>query len=320
MRSRAKVVGLAVLAAGVLATSAWAEGGFSIGVRLPFGQRSRHDAGRRSRYARPDFRPSTRGYRYLPRYGRQGDERPVISFGYTQRWGDEREVGRDGRQARESVRDLIVALRRGSTKERERAAKELGRLPLEDVVEALIDSLLGDPDKNVRKEAARSLGNLSAEEARPALRHAARYDSSSRVRKAAEDALKKLGPEPYRRPFVYRQDPLRYTWPDDRYRDRYYDKDEIELEKRLRELGSRDKGERKKAAEKLGKLGDRRAVPALIQAMRNDPEEDVREEAAEALGKIGDRSALPALRWAARHDREDDVREEAEDAIEEITD
>jgi len=171
-------------------------------------------------------------------------------------------------------------------------------------VDALIDSLLQDPEKDVRKEAARSLGRLNAQQARSALSHAARYDSSKRVRKAAEQALRSLRPEP-RRPYA--------RWD---YRDRRHEA----LERLLGDLRFGRDSEREDAAEKLGKLGDGRAVPALVDALRNDPEEDVREEAAEALGRIGDRSALPALRWAARHDREDDVRDEARKAIKRITD
>lgn len=307
------MVGLVVVAAVVLSTTAWAGGSLSIGVRLPFGQRSRRDRSYSGRRQRPqEYRPFRRGsyysqpYRRDSRIRRYGYERPELRFGYTFSWGDEREVRRDGRQARESVRNLIWTLRYGRSSERERAARDLGRLQVDDVVEALIDSLLRDPEKDVRKEAARSLGNLGAEEARPALRQAARHDPSKRVREAAEDALKKLRPE--RRPRPY--------WPEYRR----YDRDEAKLDKLLRELASPHKSERKDAAKDLGKLKDRRAVPALIQALKHDPEEDVREEAAEALGRIGDRSALPALRWAVRHDHEKDVRRKAEKAIDKITD
>jgi len=49
-----------------------------------------------------------------------------------------------------------------------------------------------------------------------------------------------------------------------------------------------------KAAEALGRIGDKRAVEPLIQALK-DEDSDVRREAAEALGKIGDKRAVEAV-------------------------
>jgi len=80
----------------------------------------------------------------------------------------------------------------------------------------------------------------------------------------------------------------------------------------------RDDDDREDAAEHLGRLGDPRAVPALVQALLSDPDDDVREEAAEALGRIGDARALPALRHAAATDDDKSVRKEAREAIERI--
>ncbi len=316
-----KKVLVGVLAVLLLAECALAEGGLSISFGIPFGQRDRRDHRDRD-YGRHRQDPYV-GVRY--RLGpsirqrtpsRRPARRPGLTIGYSQWWGRDRQVVREVRGARQSVRDLIHDLRFGSRSERERAAKELGRLPVDDVVGALTEALLRDPDKNVRKEAARSLGKLGAEEARPALRHAVRFDTSKRVRKAAEEALGQLRPP--LPPLVRRE--YRYPEPDYGRFDREYREAYDKLDRLLRELRSADEDDREEAAKKLGKLEDRRAVPALVHVLRRDPEEDVREKAAEALGRIGDRSALPALRWAERHDREDDVREEAEEAIEKITD
>ncbi len=52
---------------------------------------------------------------------------------------------------------------------------------------------------------------------------------------------------------------------------------------------------RAQAAIVLGKLGDKRAVPPLIDALRDD-EEAVRSVAANSLGRLGDPQALDALR------------------------
>lgn len=71
---------------------------------------------------------------------------------------------------------------------------------------------------------------------------------------------------------------------------------------------------RVQAALVLGKLADRRAVPALIQALR-DENESVRGVAATSLGRIGDRAAANAL-LAATNDPSEFVRSQAKKALE----
>ncbi|GAX41682.1 hypothetical protein NIES4075_26790 [Tolypothrix sp. NIES-4075] len=71
---------------------------------------------------------------------------------------------------------------------------------------------------------------------------------------------------------------------------------------------------RSSAAFALGIIGEKTetasAVPALIQALKNDKEADVRKDAAEALGRIGEKaaSAVPALIQALKNDKEANVR------------
>jgi hypothetical protein len=72
---------------------------------------------------------------------------------------------------------------------------------------------------------------------------------------------------------------------------------------------------RVQAALVLGKLGDRRAVPALIQALR-DENETVRGVAATSLGRIGDKSAANALMTASTSDASEFVRTQARKALE----
>ncbi len=60
------------------------------------------------------------------------------------------------------------------------------------------------------------------------------------------------------------------------------------------------------------------SVAALIDALINDPQPDVREQAAKSLGKIGDRMALPFLQAAQNGDNVDSVREMAEKALNKI--
>ena len=61
--------------------------------------------------------------------------------------------------------------------------------------------------------------------------------------------------------------------------------------------------QRAMAAQVLGDIGDRQAVSALINKLR-DPEMLVRGFSAEALGKIGDRRAVGSLRAMLKNDKE----------------
>ena len=60
----------------------------------------------------------------------------------------------------------------------------------------------------------------------------------------------------------------------------------------------------------LGNIGDRRAVPALADALRADEDAVVRAHAAWALGRIGGRDAETALSAAHAVERDDEVRAE----------
>lgn len=72
---------------------------------------------------------------------------------------------------------------------------------------------------------------------------------------------------------------------------------------------------RVQAALILGKLADRRAVPALIQAL-HDENETVRGVAATSLGRIADKSSANALMVAASSDSSEFVRSQAKKALE----
>lgn len=64
-----------------------------------------------------------------------------------------------------------------------------------------------------------------------------------------------------------------------------------------------------------GKMGDKSAVPALIEVLKDD--EHVRWRAALVLGKIGDKSAIPALSNMLK-DKNKRVREHATRALEKL--
>jgi HEAT repeat protein len=74
------------------------------------------------------------------------------------------------------------------------------------------------------------------------------------------------------------------------------------------------------AAEALGKIGDKRAIEPLIQALRDDNllrsvRSGVRARAAEALGRIGDKRAVEPLIQVSKNDDEEHVKWEASKAL-----
>jgi hypothetical protein len=74
---------------------------------------------------------------------------------------------------------------------------------------------------------------------------------------------------------------------------------------------------RVQAALVLGKLSDRRAVPALVQAL-HDENETVRGAAATSLGRLGDRGAAAALMASSTGDSSEFVRGQARRALETV--
>ncbi len=74
---------------------------------------------------------------------------------------------------------------------------------------------------------------------------------------------------------------------------------------RLRSLHSNS---RREGAITLGKLGDARGVPPLIDRLQHDHEKEVRMAAAWALAEIGDPRAIVPLETAAQFDKRADVR------------
>jgi hypothetical protein len=68
---------------------------------------------------------------------------------------------------------------------------------------------------------------------------------------------------------------------------------------------------RRDGALTLGRLGDARAVPALIDRVKNDYSAEVRVASAWALGEIGDPRAAVALERASLFDRRREVRDAA---------
>ena len=82
------------------------------------------------------------------------------------------------------------------------------------------------------------------------------------------------------------------------------------------DLWDTDKKVRMAAADALGTLGDKRALPYLA-ALLKDPDHDVRFASAVALGMLGDKNAVDALKSAC-HDANCFVRLAAEESLEKL--
>lgn len=74
-------------------------------------------------------------------------------------------------------------------------------------------------------------------------------------------------------------------------------------------------GLRRNVAVALGNLGDARAVPALVKALRDPDDPVVRGHAAWALGRVGGAAAREALEAARRDERDAEVIQELDNAL-----
>lgn len=86
----------------------------------------------------------------------------------------------------------------------------------------------------------------------------------------------------------------------------------------LKRLQSGHDNSRRDGAVTLGRLGDARAVTALMDRLRFDEDRDVRAAAAWALGEIGDPQAAEYLERAAMQDKRREVRDEAARALDRL--
>ena len=93
--------------------------------------------------------------------------------------------------------------------------------------------------------------------------------------------------------------------------------EDLRLETWTKNLFNENSLIRKSSAKNLGFLGDRRAIPSLIKALK-DSENEVRAEACNALGLLGDESAKEPLQNVLSRDSSQTVRYSAKKAIDNI--
>jgi HEAT repeat protein len=209
-----------------------------------------------------------------------------------------------------AIDPLLVALKDPDWTVRDAAAKGLGRFAEERTMGALIDALR-DPAGHVREEAAEALGRIGHIRAvEPLIR--ALGDEHEDTRRFAAEALGRIGDPRAVEPLIGALE-----WD-------YYQLFEAALARQkltdtrsekeiIDELVEKYVFIREAAAKALGRIGDARAVDALIAALKYISR-NVREAAAEALGRIGDARAVEPLIEALK-DREVDVHESAAEAL-----
>ncbi len=154
---------------------------------------------------------------------------------------------------------------------RRTAAKALAAIAPATAVPEMASRLAAEPDRGVRQSMVRGLGRLGDDQALPVLIRALQ-DRDLQVCQEAALALSR-----FNSPAAF----------------------EALLAALTRKENREDWQIRRFAAHALGKLGDRRAVPALIASLR-DGNDLVPPAAAEALGELGDQQAVTALK-TVRH-------------------
>ncbi len=203
-----------------------------------------------------------------------------------------RSLGRmQARQAREA---LLKALHDPAAEVGAAAAGALGRLgEAGETVEALLVALR-DRDPDMRANAAHALAELGDEKVLELLLDAGLHDSEASVRARVIEALKQRWSDLATDRLMAQLPP-----PNESLLGRlFWRKPRAEQEEQVLL--------RRRSAEALGHLGEKRAVDGLVGALR-DEDRMVRRSALEALGKLAEPRALEPVLGMLR-DRERDVR------------
>ena len=182
----------------------------------------------------------------------------------------------------DAARLVLPALRDAAPIVRATAARAVLAAPPAEAAAALLP-LLSDKDELVRQEAAYALGETRQTVAVQPLLATLATDKSTGVRGAAVISLGLIKDAAAVEPLVQiltRRVPAAGVYG-----------------KILRRKDLDNPFIRRAAAQSLGNIGSRTAVPALLEALQDAKAgDDVRREAAHALGLIGDAAAVPALR------------------------
>ncbi len=206
--------------------------------------------------------------------------------------------------------ELFDQVLRDESEERVKAAVELGDYRDIASVAILIDVLINDADPVVRAAAATSLGKIGDTMAYEALLRSAEAEHEPQMQEAAQKASeiikKTIETEGL---YVY----VSSVFPP-------MNDGKVELSQYLEDMRFGSDDVRENAAKEMVNHKGTQATAALLNALINDDNADVRKETAESLGKIGDRMALPFLKWSCDNDPDESVRKEADKAVEKIYD
>lgn len=206
-------------------------------------------------------------------------------------------------------------LKSSSQEERREAAMQLARLKGEAAFRALA-SAVNDPSPQVRAAVVASLAERGDESAVPILSARLARDKDQFVRKAAAYGLGRFH-EGERTAAL--ASALSDKDPEVRAAAAISLADHADAEAvppLASALSDKNDFVRAKAARALGVNGRSavQTVPALIALLTKDEDGEVKRQAADALGQIGDRSALPALE-RARHHKDPYLAQAVTDAI-----
>src|SRR5262249_41171189 len=157
-----------------------------------------------------------------------------------------------------------------------------GKTPPTDaeVVQTLIKTLKNDKDNNVRVTAAENIRKLKAREAVPALIEVLREDKNLNLLTYVLKALKELAPDKVTGallPNLASRDSYVRSWP-------------------CTELGGWEKAKRPEERDKA-------VTEALVKLLRDDQDSSVRVDATVGLQRLGDRYAVDALLQVLREDK-----------------
>ena len=225
-------------------------------------------------------------------------------------------------------RALKLAMRDADAQVRVGAIEGLWEDEGEDLLAYLLDEALRDPDREVREAAVRALARftrLAAEDGVSARWAAPLHDRLIELARAGESlelrrrALEALAPYTDDAE-VTRQIERAYAAPEERLRmSALYamglSLDERWLDTVIEEMDNPSPGMRYEATKASGELGDRRAVPRLIERLGDDDRE-VQLAAIGSLGQIGGSASMNILKRLAKS-KDDTVREAAEEALDE---
>ncbi|RLI65647.1 MAG: hypothetical protein DRO88_03905 [Promethearchaeia archaeon] len=206
---------------------------------------------------------------------------------------------------------------------RKRAIFTVGEKKTVESIPILLDLLKSDPDSVIRNSAARALGKINAEQYHDQIFDSlikALEDSDYYVKANACWSLGKLKDKRAIPSLMKMVDPNQrfYSTVGDGFTQNTIS--ESEASEKIREEGVKFSDVIVGAIKALGEIGDPEGIPALLSALEDKDDGNVRCAACLALGKIKDKEAVPALVELLKKEKYWYVRRDAIKALKKIGD